>query len=204
MACDSNSCSNQYDNFDLALWSPNDEYGDTTGAGQLALSPWRRLKDRSTKRVLIIGPGFGLELNPRQKEVVVQAGYQVHWVVNVPNPEQPGFAVMDFLPLIREAIDGFQPHLVVAGSKGGHYMRALWNQGWWTGPSLMINVHPSLTELPLNVPIVIAVGSNDELYTRSRADLEQLMSTGTPNQCYLHYVGSSGLVNAGQTRIGDK
>jgi len=68
----------------------------------------------------------------------------------------------------------------------------------------MINAHPSLRELPKNVPIVIAVGANDELYPRSRADLEQLVSTGTPNLCFLYYTGNSGPVQGTCSRFGDK
>jgi len=161
-------------------------------------------EDRSTRRVLIIGPGFGLELNPRQSELVGRSGFQVHFVVNVPNPEQQGFPIMQYLPVIKAAIDEFQPHLVVSASKGGHYMTALWQTGFWRGPSLMINVHPSLRELPQNVPIVLAVGSNDEFYSRSRADLEQLISTGTQNMCFLYYTGNSGPVQGKFSRMGDK
>lgn len=161
-------------------------------------------ENRNTKRILIIGPGFGLELNPRQGDLVMRAGFQVRWVVNVPNPEQPGFPMMQYLPLIKSAIDEFQPHLVACASKGGHYMIALWQTGLWKGPSLMINAHPSLRELPRDVPIVLAVGSNDEFYVRSREDLEHLISTGTRNQCFLYYAGSSGPIQGGFARIGDK
>jgi hypothetical protein len=128
----------------------------------------------------------------------------VRFVVNIPNPEQQGFPVMQYLPAIKGAIDEFQPHLVVCASKGGHYMVALWQTGMWRGPSVMINVHPSLKELPQNVPIVLAVGSNDEFYSRSRVDLEELISTGTKNLCFLYYTGNSGPVQGSFSRIGDK
>jgi len=61
-----------------------------------------------------------------------------------------------------------------------------------------------LRELPQNVPIVLAVGSNDEFYSRSRADLEQLISTGTQNMCFLYYTGNSGPVQGKFSRMGDK
>merc|ERR1712106_1210968 len=124
---------------------------------------------------------------------------------NVPNPEQQGFPIMHYLPVIKAAIDEFQPNLVVSASKGGLYMIALWQTGFWWGPSLMINIHPSLRELPRNVPIVLAAGSNDEFYGRGRADLEQLISTGTKNHCFLYYTANSGMGAQGQfSRVGDK
>merc|ERR1711937_359451 len=122
----------------------------------------------------------------------MQAGFQVHWVRNIPNPEQPGFQMQEYLPALKADIESFQPHLVACASKGGHYMIALWQTGLWRGPSLMINMHPSLKELPQDVPIVLAQGSNDEVYTRSRADLENLASTASRNMCFLYYTGNSG------------
>merc|ERR1712196_323806 len=72
------------------------------------------------------------------------------------------------------------------------------------GPSVLINAHPSLRELPEDVPIVLAVGSNDEHYVRSRAELEDLVATGSENMCFLYYAGSSGPAASGQrSRVGD-
>lgn len=162
------------------------------------------VKCRSDQRILIIGPGFGVELNPRQAEMVTQAGFQLHWVRDIPNPEKPGFPVADYLPVLQSAIEDFQPHLIACASKGGHYMIALWQTGLWNGPSLMINAHPSLKELPKDVPIVVAQGSNDELYSRSRADLESLIATGSRNKCFLYFTGNSGRSAAGFARVGDR
>jgi len=68
----------------------------------------------------------------------------------------------------------------------------------------MINAHPSVQELPKNVPIVIAHGGNDAHYRRSRENLEQLVSSGTANMCFLYYAANSGKSASGQcSRIGD-
>jgi hypothetical protein len=213
--CDNSCITSNVELFD----SINDVFDEIAGGKKSIeyadLSAWFRTsqvvgpaphhdEDRSTKRILIVGPGFGLELNPRQGDMVMRAGYQVRWILNIPNPEQPGVQLMQYLPIIKSAIDEFSPHLVVAASKGGHYLIALWQTGLWRGPSLMLNAHPSLRELPQNVPIVIAVGANDELYPRTRAELEQLISTGSPNLCFLYYTGNSGPVQGSCSRFGDK
>lgn len=176
-----------------------------TGAACARPVPHHHHEDRRTRRLLVIGAGFGLELNPRQAELLVHAGFQVHWMQNIPNPEQPGFRMFDYLPLLKVAIGQFKPHLVACASKGGHFMVALWQTGLWRGPSLMINAHPGLKELPRGVPIVVAQGSNDQIFMRSRTDLETLISTGSTNMCFLYYTGDSGTNAAGQcARVGDK
>lgn len=162
-------------------------------------------EDRSSKRVLIVAPGFGLERDPRQANLVIQAGFQVHFVTNIPNPEQTGFQMHDYLPYLKACIDEFKPNVIVCASKGGHYMIALWQTGLWRGPSVMINAQPCLKELPEDVPVVVAQGSNDEIYTRSRAEMENLISTGSSNMCFLYYTGNGGKNSAGQcARVGDK
>jgi len=106
---------------------------------------------------------------------------------------------------VKSAIDQFQPDLLVVASKGGHYVIALWQAGYWHGPTLMINAHPSITKLPQDAPIVIAHGDSDELYPRSRASLEALIKTAGHNQGLLYYAGSSGTNAQGQfSRMGDK
>lgn len=162
-----------------------------------------RDRPRHEKSVLIIGPGFGREINPAQAALVHQAGFQIQYV-EVPNPEQPSFPISAYLPLVKEAIDKYMPDVVVAASKGGPYVVALWKKGWWKGPTVMINAHPQMTELPKDATVVIAHGSNDELYTRSRAELEQLVSTGSQNRCFLYYTANSGHFSKGYTRLGDK
>jgi len=83
-------------------------------------------------------------------------------------------------------------------------MTALWQSGCWTGPSLMINAHPTATELPKGVTIVVAQGSNDEVYKHSRHYLEKLVSTGTDNRCLLYHTTDSGPLASGhRTRMGD-
>jgi len=58
------------------------------------LAPLKPEVDRPSKRVLIIGPGFGRQMNPRQGAMIDGAGYQVHWCwEGLPNPEQPNFDV---------------------------------------------------------------------------------------------------------------
>jgi len=157
---------------------------------------------RHSQRVLVIAPGFGQKLNPRQCKLVEQSGFKVEWV-DLPNPETPGFALETHLGALKAAIDRFQPHLLAGASKGGHYITALWNLALWRGPTLLLNAHPSLRQLPRNVPIVVAHGLNDDLYPRTRIDLEQLISTGSPNMCFLYTAGDSGKIGGGSTRKGD-
>jgi len=161
--------------------------------------------NREGTRVFIIGPGFGQQLNPRQSAMITNAGYQVHFCHGMPNPETPNFPVQQYLDHIKDEIDSFRPDVVCAASKGGVYLVGLWQTGYWLGPSLLINAHPSCKELPKGVPVVLAQGGNDEVYPTSRADLERLISTGTENKCFLYYVANSGQMASGQrTRIGDR
>jgi hypothetical protein len=144
-------------------------------------------------------------INPRQSQVLQDAGFQLKFLHELPNPEQPGFPVMQYMPTIKSALDEFQPDVVVAASKGAPYLVALWQYGLWLGPSLMINAHPHCTSLPKGVRVVLAHGSRDEVYNhRGREDLERLIATGSENMCFLYYVGDSGVLsNGAHSREGD-
>jgi len=158
---------------------------------------------RRQQKILIIGPGFGAKINPRQTVLLESAGYQLHWV-HVPNPEVPTFPIMQFLPEIQRNIHMFQPDLVIGASKGGVYITAMWQTGMWVGPTLLLNAHPTCTRLPPNTSVVIAHGSNDEVYNRPRAQLEELILTGSANRCFLYYTANSGQMPDGRfTRFGD-
>jgi len=162
------------------------------------------LTDRSKTKVFIIGAGFGQQLNPRQGAMVTNAGYQVHWCHGIPNPETPNFPVQPYLAQIKAEIDAFQPDVVCCASKGGVYMVGLWQMGYWRGPSVLINAHPTCKQLPEGTPVVLCQGGNDEVYPTPRAELERLIATGTENKCFLYYVANSGKMANGQlTRIGD-
>lgn len=161
--------------------------------------------DRAQNRVFIVGPGFGMKLNQRQCEVLEDADYELYWCIDVPNPDTENFNVSLYLGRLKEQIDAFQPDILAVASKGGLYAVALWQMGFWRGPTLFINCHPSLRKLPPGMPVVLAHGSNDEIYPTSRADLEALMATGTPNKCFLYYSANSGQLASGQyARLGDK
>lgn len=161
--------------------------------------------ERRGKRLFIIGQGFGRQLNPRQAQVVVEAGFQIQWSPELPNPEVPGFHMNQYLGQLKAAIDDYQPDCVASASKGDAYVTALWSAGLWTGPTLMINAHPSIGQIPKNMSVVLAHGSNDEVYPLSRAYLEQLISTASENRRLLYWSGNSGQMQTGQiTRPGDK
>jgi len=159
--------------------------------------------DRRLHRLLIVGPGFGRDLNQQQGQMLEAAGFQIRWLVDLPNPETIGFPMMQYLPQIQQTIDEYQPHLLACASKGGAYVTAVWQAGIWNGPTLFINRHPSLTCLPRGTTVVLAHGSNDEFYKNRREDLENLMRTGSENRCWLYYTANSGLLGRGYTRQGD-
>eukprot|EP00928_Gymnodinium_smaydae_P081969 TRINITY_DN6539_c0_g1_i4.p1 TRINITY_DN6539_c0_g1~~TRINITY_DN6539_c0_g1_i4.p1 ORF type:complete len:854 (-),score=130.85 TRINITY_DN6539_c0_g1_i4:147-2573(-) len=160
--------------------------------------------DRTQIRVFIIGPGFGGKINPRQGAMIADAGFQVYWCHNIPNPEQPNFPVQPYLLQIKKEIDVFRADVVIGASKGGVYLVRLWQTRLWTGPSVLINAHPSCQQLPRDVPIVVAHGDSDEVYHRSRNELEQLRSSANAKDVLLYYVGGSGqLANGQRSRQGD-
>lgn len=159
--------------------------------------------NRPSYRALLISPGYGRRIRPAQTQLIENSGYQVQWV-NVPDPETtPGWEV--HLDTVKQQILQFQPHILSGASKGGHYIAALWREGFWRGSTLMINCHPSVTSLPTDMSIVITYGSNDQLYTRNPRDLQSMVTTnGTPNRCFLYYVGNAGPLPSGEfIRQGD-
>jgi len=116
----------------------------------------------------------------------------------------PPSHIGNYLGHIKKAIDEFHPHLIACASKGGLYVEQLWKSDLWRGATFMCNVHPSIKALPEDVPIVLAHGSNDEQYMRSRNNLQQLVSSGTANLCFLYYSANSGKSSSGQcSRTGD-
>jgi len=162
-------------------------------------------RPRNQQRVFVIGTGFGQMVNPRQTQVLMNSGYQVKIMNELPNPESPGFPTSQYLGAIKAAMDEFQPDVVLCASKGDPYLIAMWQSGLWLGPSVMINAHPLCKQLPRDVRVVIAHGSQDEVYTtRDRADLERLMATSNPNMAFLYYAGDSGTLSTGHiARKGD-
>jgi len=155
--------------------------------------------------VFVIGPGFGRELNPRQGQLIREAGFQVHWCCSVPNPEQPGCHLPTHFCQLAAEVESCCPDLIVCASKGGAYMVGLWEMGAWSGPSVMINAHPSCKRLPLGTRVVLAHGSNDEYYPARREELEKLVATGSKNDCFLYYSADSGELSPGVfTRNGDR
>jgi len=163
------------------------------------------LQRRRGQRVLIIEMGFGRLLNPYQTKALVDAGFQIDWVQGLPNPEKAMDSMkegngteMQILAhagclKVQEKIISFRPHVLVSASKGAPYMMAAWDNGIWTGPSLMINRHPLLQKLPPNMRVIICQGSRDETYPiKSREELEALIQTGAPNQSMLFYTGDGG------------
>jgi Ca2+-binding EF-hand superfamily protein len=100
------------------------------------MPPKQRLpgvKTRSDSRIFVIGTGFGQKLNPRQSQTLIDAGYQIKFMHELPNPEQPGFPVGQYMNQLKAALDEFQPDIVACASKGGPYLLALWQTGLWTG-----------------------------------------------------------------------
>eukprot|EP00933_Yihiella_yeosuensis_P071994 TRINITY_DN80267_c0_g1_i1.p1 TRINITY_DN80267_c0_g1~~TRINITY_DN80267_c0_g1_i1.p1 ORF type:complete len:787 (+),score=126.05 TRINITY_DN80267_c0_g1_i1:89-2449(+) len=159
---------------------------------------------RAATRLFIIGPGFGNQINPRQSHMIEAAGYQIRWCFNIPNPEVPNFPVEPYLDQIKSEMDAFKPDIIAAASKGGVYLVGLWARGYWKGPTLMLNAHPMMTRLPKDVQLVVASGSNDEVYPNTRTELENLMATGQPNKAFLYYTANSGQLQSGQlSRVGD-
>lgn len=160
--------------------------------------------ERPGKRVFIIGPGFGTQVNPAQTEIIQRAGYQLSFCHNIPNPEQQGFPLENYLAEIKSQMDVFRPDLVVGGSKGGVYVVGLWQVGFWKGPTVLLNAHPSLRRVPDGIPFVLAHGSNDEVYPTDREYLEALVRTGSINMTLLYYTQDSGTLSSGhKSRQGD-
>jgi len=177
-------------------------YFRQTSAGQVSPSS---ASSRQAKRIFIVAPGFGRETHPKQAQMLEQAGFQMHWCTSVPSPDSPNFPVGQYSRQIGAELDQFQPDLVACASVGGAYVADLLHSGLWRGPTLFINAHPSFRRLPQGVPVVLAHGSNDELFGTTRACLEELVATGTPNMCFLYQTANSGKLSSGHfSRVGDR
>lgn len=160
--------------------------------------------DRTNKKVLIIEPGFVTNGSPDRLGCLTNAGFQIRTVSSLPLERgmKPSAAALD---LIKEAIESFKPNVIVSASFGSLHMLSLWEQGYWNGPSVVINAHTSLAKLPERVKVVLAAGSNDEVHPRRREDLDTLICTGSPNHTFLYYTGNSGRQPTGNfLRLGDR
>ncbi|CAK0838675.1 unnamed protein product [Prorocentrum cordatum] len=148
--------------------------------------------------------GYGRALNPPQANSLFEAGFQVRFIDDLPNPEHDQFPVQPYLQMIRQEIDAFKPDIMTAASKGGVYLVRLWQTGLWLGPSVLINAHPTCIQLPKNCPVVICSGDQDEVYRVKREHCDELIQTGTQNMTFLLFIGSSGLLPQGiRSREGD-
>mmetsp|Transcript_61530 Transcript_61530/g.163612 ORF Transcript_61530/g.163612 Transcript_61530/m.163612 type:complete len:576 (-) Transcript_61530:106-1833(-) len=177
---------------------------DFTPTASKAAAPAPPAYDRRQQKVLIIGVGFGLKVNERQFNMIRDAGFQTRVLHDVPNPELPNFNMTPHIYKLRDHIREYQPDLLAVASKGGAYLAVLWHLRYWTGPTLVLNRHPTLTAFPRDANVVLAHGSNDEVYPQPRKRLEAVIRTGDPNRCLLYYTNNSGLL-AGRTltRQGD-
>lgn len=165
--------------------------------------------ERSKVKVLVLAPGFSQ--NPQPASMLSQAGFQLQWFTDLPEYADEGarltyHTVAPFLTKIHEEILRLKPTAILCASQGGAYLVGLWQLGYWKGPSIMLNAHPSLPmRLPGKTPVVLAHGSNDEVYLWRREDLEDLAMTASPNQCFLYYTSNSGYLASGSlTRLGDR
>lgn len=151
---------------------------------------------RESTRVFVIGPG--------QNKGLERAGYQVHFC-GAPNPDTSAIFATNFLPQIKAELDVFKPDVMVTFSSAGAFVPLLWQTGYWRGPVVLLNAHPSCKTLPKDVTVVVAHGSNDERYPQTRESLEQLMLTGGANNTFLLYTANSGRQTTGHySRVGDR
>lgn len=172
---------------------------------------------RTGNKLLVIGPGFGFIENDQLVKTIEGAGFDVCRLFDsniVPNPAAVGFSMDEYLPHLVRKIEEYQPHAILCASKGGAYMSKLWEK-MSAGempkyPSLMINAHPSVDQLPQGVKIVLVQGSEENVWHKARGydtlgkvqpdSLEALIRTGSPKLCYLyHTVTKQGL----RPRLGD-
>ena len=165
---------------------------------------------RGTKRLLIIGPGFGVQATAAQFDIL-RSNYRVevaHGPIDIDR--------------LRSQIQAATPRYdaVLSGSRGGEYMVKLWKlmeQGSLRKTAcLMINAHADAfrSGLPQEVPIIIAHGDNDSFQGVRGYDqmgsvpghvhgsLERLIRTGSPGLCYLYYTRTQNTVSVGK-RWGD-
>jgi len=123
---------------------------------------------RSELRVIIIGPGFGLLATPHMIDLVRSSGYQLLELPTIPNleHEKNPAKIHAGVQELRAAVAKFQPHVIVAASKGGLYFPYLWREPDWEISCVLINAHPNITKLPEKATVVVTQGSRDETFKR--------------------------------------
>jgi hypothetical protein len=120
-------------------------------------------------QVLVIAPGFGLLANPQQTRCIEAAGFTVAKCF-APNPEDRDFDMSGSIKIVLDAIKREKPDALLCASKGGAYLVELWHAHDVKIPSVMINAHPACwkRELPKDTSIVIAQGSEEEVWPKER------------------------------------
>jgi len=123
---------------------------------------------RSETRVIIIGPGFGLLATPHMVDLVRSVGYQLLELPELPNLEtmKDKAQIQSCVDALRNQIARFQPHVICAASKGGLYLKHLWQDPNFSISCILINAHPNITDLPKNAAVVVTQGSRDETFKR--------------------------------------
>lgn len=123
---------------------------------------------RAEMRVLVIGPGFGLLATPHMIDMVRGAGYQLLELPELPNLEsvKDPAKVQQAVQALQGQIANFRPHVICAASKGGLYLQHLWQDPNWSISCVLINAHPSITQLPKNAAVIVTQGSRDETFKR--------------------------------------
>jgi len=122
---------------------------------------------RQSKRILIIGPGFGLLATPQMFEMIRAAGYKTEVLAQLPDPQELSKTEIQLqMKRIIHEMQRVKPHCVAVASKGYIYMVELWKLPTFDTPCLMINCHPSIKEISPICSTIITQGSRDTTFPR--------------------------------------
>mmetsp|Transcript_23685 Transcript_23685/g.54705 ORF Transcript_23685/g.54705 Transcript_23685/m.54705 type:complete len:1036 (+) Transcript_23685:35-3142(+) len=122
---------------------------------------------RASKRVLIIGPGFGLLATPQMYEMIRAAGYQTEVLTQLPDPQDLSRTELQLqTKRLLQEVQRSNPNCIAVASKGYYYMVELWKLSNFDIPCLMVNCHPTIKEVSSKCPVVVTHGSKDCTFPR--------------------------------------
>jgi hypothetical protein len=134
-------------------------------------------RGRSDTRVFLLDP------SSLHRQSVTQAGFSVHWCRGLPNLQPWVTPVPQQLHAIKAEIDSVRPHVLACASQAATCVYALWQAGFWRGPTVLINPQTVCRQIPTDVPVVLIHGGNDAKSRVPRTELERLVAAGSGAGC---------------------
>jgi len=134
------------------------------------------MAEQQRLRLFIIQKGFGAGTTADPKYKCLEKYFNLA-MPNVPEPTLEE-EFLQGMEILKTEISIFNPHVMIACSRGGKYMATLISSKIWRGPTLLISALATRECIQCGIPIFVAHGIHDKtnVIERVREDI----SNGTP------------------------